>query len=81
MPTRNTAVLQQIIESFGDLLISSPHALARLERRFESFLVVAGDVTLIASQAEQLRLAITIHRFDWRETVVVTFSNLLAAVD
>ena len=59
MPTRNTAVLTQIIEALGDLLISSPHALARLERHFEnSLLVVAGDVNLIASQAEELRLAI-----------------------
>lgn len=60
MPTRNTAVLQQIIEALDGLLISSPHALARLENRFkDSLLVVAGDIPLIANQAEQLRLAIT----------------------
>ena len=60
MPTRNTPVVNQIIEAFGDLLISSPHALARLERHFQdSLLVVAGDINLVASQSEQLRLAIT----------------------
>jgi len=59
MPTRNMAVLTQIIETLGDLLISSPHALARLERHFQdSLIVVAGDTQLIASQAEELRLAI-----------------------
>ena len=59
MPTRNTVVLNQIIESLGDLLISSPHALARLERHFEhSLIVVAGDVTQVAAHAEKLRLAI-----------------------
>ena len=60
MPSRNTPVLTQIIEALGDLLISSPHALARLENQFkDSLLVVAGDINSIASQAEQLRLAIT----------------------
>lgn len=60
MPTRNTPVFNQIIEALGDLLISSPHALARLERHFECFLiVVGGDINLVAHHAEQLRLAIT----------------------
>lgn len=60
MPTRNTAVLQQIVEALDGLLISSPHALARLENRFkDSLLVLAGDTPLIANHAEQLRLAIT----------------------
>ncbi len=56
MPTRNTAVLKQIL----DLLeISSPHALARLEMVFkDQLLVVAGDINLVATHAEQLRLAI-----------------------
>jgi len=56
MPTRNTPVLQQIVEA---LEISEPQALARLESFFrDSLLVVAGDITLIASQAKELRLAI-----------------------
>ena len=59
MPTRNTPVLNQIIEALGDLLISSPHALARLERHFEnSLIVVAGDVQTVAEHAEKLRLAV-----------------------
>jgi hypothetical protein len=59
MPTRNTAVLTQIIEALDGLLISEPHALARLEDHFkDSLLVVAGDTQLVASQAEELRLAI-----------------------
>ena len=56
MPTRNTAVHQQILDV---LEISSPHALARLEMVFQdSLLVVAGDTNLVATHAEQLRLAI-----------------------
>jgi len=56
MPTRNTVVLQQILEV---LEISEPQALARLERVYQdSLLVVAGDANLIASQAKELRLAI-----------------------
>ena len=59
MPTRNTPVLKQIIEALGDLLISSPHALARLERHFQdSLLIVAGDVSQVAAHAEKLRLAV-----------------------
>lgn len=59
MPSRNTPVLNQIIEALD---ISEPHALARLEDRFQdSLLVVAGDLKLLASQAETLRLAITTH--------------------
>jgi hypothetical protein len=59
MPTRNTAVLMQIIEALDGLLISEPHALTRLENHFkDSLLVVAGDIKLVASQAEELRLAI-----------------------
>ena len=57
--TRNTPLLTQIIEILGDLLISSPHALARLERQFQdSLLVIAGDVQTVAAHAEQLRLAV-----------------------
>ena len=57
--TRNTPVLSQVIEALDGLLISSPHALARLERHFEnSLLVVAGDVQTVAAHAEKLRLAV-----------------------
>ena len=57
--TRNTPVLTQVIETLGDLLISSPHALARLERHFEnSLIIVAGDVNQVAEHAEKLRLAV-----------------------
>jgi hypothetical protein len=54
MTTRNTPVLQQIIE-----VLDEPDALARLENHFkDSLLVVAGDINLVADQAETLRLAI-----------------------
>jgi len=57
MPPRNTPVLRQIIEALD---ISEPNAVGRLEDRFkDSLLGVAGDIKLIASQAEELRLAIT----------------------
>jgi hypothetical protein len=56
MPTRNTAILKEIL---GTLDISSAEALAKLEHYFkDSLLVVAGDVRLVAAQAEELRLAI-----------------------
>ena len=32
MPTRNTEALRQIIQTLDSLLISEPHALARLEK-------------------------------------------------
>jgi hypothetical protein len=58
MPTRNTVVLQRIVEVLGD---TAPHdALARLEQEFESsLLIVAGDLNDVARHAEKLRLAIT----------------------
>ena len=57
MPTRNIPVLKEIIEALGDS--APPDALARLENHFkDSLLVVVGDIQTIASQAEQLRLAI-----------------------
>lgn len=58
MPTRNTPVLQSIIESLG---IARPEqALATLEEQFkDSLLVVAGDTQTVAKHAEELRLAIT----------------------
>jgi hypothetical protein len=57
MTTRNTPVLQQLIEVLGDSAKSD--ALARLEDHFkDSLLVVAGDINLVADQAEKLRLAI-----------------------
>ena len=59
MPTRNTPVLMQIIETLDGLLISSPHALARLEQRFKDALLInAGDINDVARHAEKLRLAI-----------------------
>jgi hypothetical protein len=60
MPTRNTAVLTQIVESLGDLVLSAPHALAKLEWHFkDQLLIVAGDVNDVERHAEKLRLAIT----------------------
>jgi len=60
MPTRNTAVLTDIVQALGDLLISSPHALARLERHFEDALLInAGTIMDVARHAEKLRLSIT----------------------
>jgi len=57
MPTRNTPVLERIIKALG---VTTPHTLARLEREFESsLLVVAGDTNTVARDAEKLRLAIT----------------------
>jgi len=56
MPTRNTEVLKEILQS---LEISEPHALARLENHFQdSLLVVAGNENDVAQYAEELRLAI-----------------------
>ncbi|MEQ1858453.1 MAG: hypothetical protein ABMA13_00800 [Chthoniobacteraceae bacterium] len=58
MPTRNTVVLQRIIEALGD--DAPPDALARLEAEFQSsLLIVAGTVEDVARHAEKLRLAIT----------------------
>ena len=60
MPTRNTQVLQQIIEALGDHLPAPEDALVRLEEYFQdSLLIATGNVTQIAEHAEQLRLAIT----------------------
>jgi len=60
MPTRNTPVLQQIIESLGDLISSPADALARIEEHFKDALIlIPGDVHDVARHAEKLRLAIT----------------------
>jgi hypothetical protein len=59
MSSRNTEVLQQIIQTLDGLLTSRPHALARLEIFFkDSLLIVAGNETDVAQHAEHLRLAI-----------------------
>jgi hypothetical protein len=59
MPSRNTEVLQQIIQTLDGLLTSKPHALARLEIFFkDSLLLVAGNENDVAQHAEKLRLAI-----------------------
>ena len=56
MPSRNTEVLNQILQT---LEIEDPHALARLENHFKrSLLVLAGNETDVAQYAEELRLAI-----------------------
>ncbi len=58
MPTRNTVVLQRIVNVLGEN--APPDAVARLEREFEnSLLIVAGDVKDVARHAVKLRLAIT----------------------
>ena len=60
MPTRNTPILQSIIECLGDQIARPQDALARLEGRFnDSLLIVAGDTKQVAEFAQQLRLAIT----------------------
>ena len=60
MPTRNTPVLQSIIETLGDEIARPQEALARLEGKFKnSLLIVAGDIQTVARHAEELRLAIT----------------------
>ena len=60
MPTRNTPVLQSIIECLGDQIARPEDALATLEERFkDTLLVVAGDIHTVAKHAEELRLAIT----------------------
>jgi hypothetical protein len=59
MSSRNTEVLQQIIQTLDGLLTSRPHALARLEIFFkDGLLLVAGNETDVAEYAEHLRLAI-----------------------
>lgn len=60
MPTRNTVVLQSIIECLGHQIASPSEALAALEKRFSDvLLIVAGDANTVATHAEALRLAIT----------------------
>src|SRR5688572_23968132 len=60
MPSRNTALLKEIIEALGDHLSAPEEALIRLEEHFgSSLLIVAGTTTQVAEHAEQLRLAIT----------------------
>jgi len=52
--SRNTQVLQQIIEALGD------DALGNLEKRFkDELLVIAGNTQQVAGHAKELRLAIT----------------------
>lgn len=52
-------MIKQIIQDLEGLLISEPHALARLEDHFKSLLIVlAGSEADVAKYAEQLRLAI-----------------------
>lgn len=59
-PTRNTAVLTQIIEALGDLVSNPSAALTRLDEHFKDVLLInAGDVHDIAKHAEKLRLTIT----------------------
>ncbi len=59
MSSRNTEVLQQIIATLDGLLTSTPHALARLEIKFQnSLLIVAGNEQQVAEHADHLRLAI-----------------------
>jgi hypothetical protein len=60
MPSRNTAILNEILDVLGSNLISPLGALAELEEHFKDKLVmVAGDVQLVEQQAQELRLAIT----------------------
>ena len=60
MPTRNTGTLKPIIESLGNH--APKNALARLENHFkDSLLIIAGTTQTLATHAEELRLAITIH--------------------
>ena len=56
MPSRNTAILQEIVQVLG-----LPGALTKLEQHFtDELLVIAGDIKLVATQAKELRLAIDI---------------------
>src|SRR4051812_25242074 len=60
MPTRNTGILSNIVDTLGDQLKAPEKALAQLEEHFESkLLIVAGDVQTVARYADTLRLAIT----------------------
>ena len=60
MPSRNTGILGEIIESLGDLVQQPTTALARLEEHFKDrLLIVASDVQTVESQAEELRLFIS----------------------
>ncbi len=57
MPTRNTPVLELIVNVLGD---TAPHTLAKLEAHFhDQLLTIVGDTAHVADFAEQLRLAIT----------------------
>ena len=60
MPNRNTALLRRIIDCLGDQIAVPEIALKKLEREFESsLLIMAGNVEEVARYGEQLRLAVT----------------------
>jgi hypothetical protein len=60
MPTRNTVVLTQIIESLGDQIILPTDAMAQLEEHFaDKLLIVAGDTNQVLEYARRLRLTIS----------------------
>jgi hypothetical protein len=58
--TRNTPILQEVIEVISPYVANAELALNRLEIHFHHRLLVeAGNVTLVGSFATQLRLRIT----------------------
>ena len=60
MSTRNTQVLQEIINVLFTDLDEQATALNRLEHHFHGRLLVnAGDTSIVGTYAEQLRLQIT----------------------
>jgi hypothetical protein len=60
MATRNTPILQEVIEVISPYVANAELVLNRLEIHFQHRLIVeAGNVTLVGSFATQLRLHIT----------------------
>jgi precorrin isomerase len=60
MGTRNTPILQEIIEVLSTEIDDEPYAIDQLESHFQHRLLVdAGDVALVAALSEQLRLNIS----------------------
>jgi precorrin isomerase len=57
---RNTPILQEIIEALSTEIDDAPYAMDQLENHFQHrLLVYAGNVELVATLSEQLRLNIT----------------------
>ena len=89
METRNTPVLREVAEVLGSQLSYAQYALNTLERHFANRLIVdAGNVALVGTHAEQLRLQISeqecstvLDHIAEQKTVVVTIDHVETAIN